>query len=605
MFAERSDRMIYLRVLAPLVLAATTLAAVSIGGVHVLSGARAYVGGESLWSKARSQTVAKLRARSALGPTDAACAPMTEWLAVPLGDRAARLALEQPTPDFAAARSGFERGGNLPGDADAMIDLYRYFGTTSLLEEPVTMWRKGDDLIEQLRAVGARICASEPTALDLAPRLADLRELERLDGELIAAEKGFSSSLGQASLRTETRLRIAILLLALSLAGGSAWYVMRSLRAQFRQRQALVDSNTRWELAAQGAGVGLFAWHPEDDSTDLDSRARKIYGVDADSTLPLVRSEIRGLIHPDDLAMLRRITPNSLTKKGPLRSRFRILRPDGTIRHVEAIGMFRDGGPGGGGRHMVGVIRDVTEEVAASTLHAQKVAAERSAQARTEFLSRLSHELRTPLNAVLGIAQILDIDTQEPLTPQQRQRVKLILDSGWHLLRLVDDVLDITSIDAGQLSVRIAPVELGPVLRASLQLVDAERTRCGIRVVDRWPVQTPAVLADPQRLQQIFVNLLSNACKYNVRGGELRMNLREDGDMVCMSFEDQGPGIESDQLVELFQPFRRLARTLDVQGTGLGLVVVKLLAEQMKGSIEVTSEVGRGSIFTVRLRKAE
>jgi PAS domain S-box-containing protein len=604
MFAERSDRLIYLRVLAPLVLAATTLAAVSIVGFHVLSGARAYVGGESLWSKARSQTVAKLRARSVLGPTAAACAPMTEWLAVPLGDRAARLALDRPTPDIAEARSGFERGGNLPGDADAMIDLYRYFGSTPLLAEPVASWRQGDELIEQLRAVGARICASSPADRDLAPALADLRELERLDGEFIAVEKRFSSSLGQASLQTETFLRIAILLLAITLAGGSAWYVIRSLRAQIRQRQALVDSNTRWELAAQGAGVGLFAWHPEDDSTDLDSRARQIYGVDADSSLPLVRSEIRGLIHPDDLAMLRRITPSSLTKTGPLRSRFRVFHQDGSIRHVEAIGMFRDAGPEAGGRHMVGVIRDVTEEVAASTLHAQKAAAERSAQARTEFLSRLSHELRTPLNAVLGIAQILDIDTQEPLTPQQRQRVQLILDSGWHLLRLVDDVLDITSIDAGQVSVRIAPVELGPVLRASLRLVEAERGRHDVRIVDHWPAETPAVLADPQRLQQVFVNLLSNACKYNTRGGELRLGFREDGDMVCLSFADDGPGIESSQLVELFQPFRRLARTADVQGTGLGLVVVKLLVEQMKGGIEVASELGRGSIFTVRLRKA-
>jgi PAS domain S-box-containing protein len=605
MFAERSDRLIYLRVLAPLVLATVTLVAVSIGGFHVLSGARAYVGAENLWSNARSQAVAKLRAHASLGPLADPCPPMTDWLAIPMGDHAARLALDRPTPEVAAARSGFERGGNLPGDSSAMIDLYRYFGSTPLLAEPIKMWRKGDALIEQLSAVGSRICAPSPIAPDAVRQLADLRELDRLDDELIAVETGFSSSLGKASLQTEELLRVAILLLALTLVGSSVWYVTRSLRAQLRQRQALIDANTRWELAAQAAGVGLFAWHPEDDSTDLDHRARQIYGVNAPSDLPLVRSEVRGLIHPDDLATLRQVTPVSLTKKGPLRSRFRVLREDGSIRHVEAIGMFRNGGPNAGGRYLVGVIRDVTEEVAASTMHAQKVAAERSAQARTEFLSRLSHELRTPLNAVLGVAQILDIDTQEPLTPQQRRRVQLILDSGWHLLRLVDDVLDITSIDAGQVSLRMSPVELGPVLRASLHLVEAERTRSNVRVVDRWPTHTAAVLADPQRLQQVLVNVLSNACKYNTHGGELRLGYREEGDMLCLSFQDEGPGIEQDQLAELFQPFRRLARTAEVQGTGLGLVVVKLLTEQMQGRVEVTSELGRGSTFSIWLRKAD
>ena len=125
--AERSDRIIYLRVLGPLVLATVTLVLVSVGGFQALSAARAYVGGESLWSKARSQTVTQLRLRATAGATAGPCQPLTDWLAVPLGDRVARLALEQSPPDLAAARAGFLRGGNHPDDLYGLVHLYLYF----------------------------------------------------------------------------------------------------------------------------------------------------------------------------------------------------------------------------------------------------------------------------------------------------------------------------------------------------------------------------------------------------------------------------------------------------------------------------------------------
>ena len=604
MLVERSERMIYLRVLAPLLLAIITLVIVSVGGFHVLSGARAYVGGESLWSKARSQTVARLRARLNDAAPRPDCAALDEWLAVPLGDRAARLALELKEPDLAAAREGFLRGGNLPDDIDGMISMYLNFSTLPLMREPIAAWRRGDVLIDQLRRLGERICAGGTGALDPAQRAAHLGELDRLDAELLGVEQQFSASLGRTSRQTEYLLAIAIVLVALLLGVGSAWYLARSLREQLAQRRALLDANTRWDLAAEAAGVGLFVWHPAHDRLELDSRARLLYGLDPDADSPVARSELLAKVHPQDRDAADLLAQGAAAGGQQLHTRHRVVVADGAVRHLEVIGLLRNADAPTEQRQMFGVLRDVTDEVAANRLQLEKDAAERSARAHSEFLSRLSHELRTPLNAVLGLAQVLEIDATEPLGPQQRQRVELIMQSGWHLLQLVDDVLEITSIDAGSVAITPVATDLRAVMRASLGLVEPERARSAVHVDDRLPRAPARVMADPQRLQQVFVNLLSNACKYNRRGGLVTLGYRDSADEVCVSIADQGRGIGADEMPELFQPFKRLAGSAEVPGTGLGLVVVKLLTEQMNGRVEVISEPGQGACFIVWLRKA-
>jgi signal transduction histidine kinase len=602
MTAKRSDRLIYLRVLAPLLLASFTLAVVSVGGFNVLSGARAFVGGESLWSKARGQTVARLRARA--GGTLAHCAPMDEWLAVPLGDQAARLELDKPQPDLAVARAGFLRGGNLPGDVDGMISLYRYFGDSSLMRDAVTAWRHGDVLIDQLRALGGRICARGPGDTDAARMQGHLQELDRLDADLADVERRFSASLGDASRRTGSLLTLATVLIAVLLAMGSTWLVLRSLRAQLAQGRALLDANQRWELAADAADIGLFAWHPDQNLVELDARARRFYGFSPHADRPLLRREVLARIHPDDRDRMERLGNVAVSAGELLRARHRIIAAEGSVRHIEVMGMLRATGSAALRGHMFGVMRDVTDEVAASRLQLEKETAERSARARSEFLSRLSHELRTPLNAVLGLAQVLAIDEADPLSERQRQRVQFILDSGWHLLHLVDDVLDITSIDSGLVTVRAEPTDLQAVVRASLALVEPERARLGIVVVEHWPDPPALAVADAKRLQQVFANLLSNACKYNRPGGTVTLGCRNDGGgHVCVSIADEGPGIAAEGLAMLFQPFKRLAQTADIPGTGLGLVVVRLLVEQMNGRVEVTSTSGQGACFSVWLRQ--
>ena len=600
MLSARAERTIYWRVLTPLLLAVLTLVVVSVGGFHALSGARAYVGGESRWSKASSRALAQLRART-LGSSSADCT-MNEWLSVPLGDRDARLALEQPEPDFAVARAGFIQGGNSAADVDAMIDLYRVLGDTAMLHDAIAAWRRGDELIQELRVVGDQLCAMPPGDTDATTRGASLLTLDRLDAEMRAAEDRFSESLGLASRRSEQLLTLAILLLALMLAGGSSWIVTRALRAQAAQRRALQDANTRWDLAAEAAGVGVFVWHPGDDGVELDRRARVMYGLAADGQSRFLRADIAALTHPEDRDLVDARRRSTLDGEA-MHSRHRIV-VGGEVRHLEAIGLIRNPDAPLERRLLFGVIRDVTDEVLAARLQIEKTAAEHTARARTQFLSRLSHELRTPLNAVLGLAQLMEIDDKDPLSPPQRHRIEMVLQSGWHLLRLVDDVLDLTRIDAGELSIEPVPTDLREVLRASLALVEPERARARVQLVDELPAVTPAVLVDPQRLQQVFVNLLSNGCKYNRPGGLLTLGFMEEATQITLTFTDQGRGIGTDERAELFQPFKRLAATAHLPGTGLGLVVVRLLAEQMGGRIEVDSEPGHGTRFSLWLVKS-
>jgi len=276
------------------------------------------------------------------------------------------------------------------------------------------------------------------------------------------------------------------------------------------------------------------------------------------------------------------------------------VRADSDLRHVESTGIVQNAGAQGPAR-VLGVLRDVSDEVLRVQLSAEKTAAQQVALARMEFLSRLSHELRTPLNAVLGFSQLLLMDRTQPLSPSAAAKVRHIETAGTHLLRLVEEVLDITRIDSGQARLEVKPMAVQPVVDAALLLVEAQRHALGVAIVVDLPAEPLIVRADATRLEQVFVNLLSNGCKYNRRGGTLTLSHRIDGNDLLLAFADQGEGLDPDEIAQLFQPFRRLGRHQAIEGTGLGLVIVRHLLAQMGGNIEVASTQGQGSTFTVRL----
>jgi signal transduction histidine kinase/ActR/RegA family two-component response regulator len=238
-------------------------------------------------------------------------------------------------------------------------------------------------------------------------------------------------------------------------------------------------------------------------------------------------------------------------------------------------------------------------------------------EAKNDFLSRMSHELRTPLAAILGFSELL---AAQDLDETTRHRVETIEKAGEHLLMLVTEVLDIARIEAGELTISIEPVAVGPVIEEALALMAPNAARSGIHLNEA--VIAPDchyVLADGNRLKQIMINLISNAIKYNREAGEVTVTVapaepRSDGtedpparlELTRISVRDGGAGLDAASLEKLFVPFERLAASAtNVEGTGLGLALSKALVEAMGGTIGVDSTVGEGSTFWIELEAVE
>lgn len=265
--------------------------------------------------------------------------------------------------------------------------------------------------------------------------------------------------------------------------------------------------------------------------------------------------------------------------------------------------------------HQVAVLfTDITERKQFDlALVAAKAEAERANRAKSDFLLNMSHELRSPLNTMLGFTQLIEAGTPAP-TPAQQDSVQQILHAGWYLLGLINEILDLTSIESGQLVLSMQPVSLGEQIEDCRAMVEPQARAAGIALhfscahqaclgCDHQPC---LVQADAIRMKQVLLNLLTNAIQYNRSSG--RVDVRwapAPGQRMRLSVEDTGPGLSAEQIAQLFEPFNRLGQESGkVPGTGIGLVISKRLVELMGGSIGVDSTVGQGSCFWFELAAA-
>jgi PAS domain S-box-containing protein len=251
-------------------------------------------------------------------------------------------------------------------------------------------------------------------------------------------------------------------------------------------------------------------------------------------------------------------------------------------------------------------LRDITDRVGLDTqlmeknaeLELTRLVADKANQAKSEFLASMSHELRSPLNAILGFAQLMDAGRPAP-TPAQKSAIDQILHGGWYLLELINEILDLASIESGKLSMAVSPESLADVLQDCKTLIEPQAAASDVLV--RFPSfdQPCFVRADRRRLKQVMINLLSNAIKYNHAKGTVDVSWSLcPGGRVRISLQDSGKGLTTDQLAQLFQPFNRLGQEAGpLEGTGIGLVVSKRLVELMGGSIGAHSTPGVGSLF--------
>ncbi len=250
---------------------------------------------------------------------------------------------------------------------------------------------------------------------------------------------------------------------------------------------------------------------------------------------------------------------------------------------------------------LIGTDNSVRKQVEVALKEAMAVA-EKANLAKSDFLSSMSHELRTPLSAILGFAQLIESGTPQP-TPSQKRSVDQILQAGWYLLDLINEILDLALIESGKLSLSLEPVSLAEVMHECETMIESQAEKRGIAV--SFPeLDLPIfVNVDRTRLKQVLINLLSNAIKYNIDQGKVTLKcigLVPGRIRICV--EDTGNGLPPEKIDQLFQPFNRLGQeTSTEQGTGIGLVMTKRLVELMGGTIGVESTVGTGSMFWIEL----
>jgi len=228
--------------------------------------------------------------------------------------------------------------------------------------------------------------------------------------------------------------------------------------------------------------------------------------------------------------------------------------------------------------------------------------AEKANLAKSDFLSSMSHELRSPLNAILGFAQLMESDAPPP-TPTQKESIDQILRAGWHLLTLINEILDLAKVESRQIPLSQEPVSLAEVLRECRGMMEPQAQKRGVEMTFPQFEKPTFVLADQTRVKQVLVNLLSNAIKYNVANGTVEVTCSQPTlERTRVSIRDTGTGLSPEHVGQLFQPFNRLGQEAGgEEGTGIGLVVAKRLVELMGGTVGVESVLGVGSVFWIEL----
>ncbi len=366
---------------------------------------------------------------------------------------------------------------------------------------------------------------------------------------------------------------------------------------------ALRQANERIALAAHGAGIGTWERDLKRGRLQWDPQMFLLHGLQPDCGLP-VESLSLGLVHPDDAARIAEADQASVRDRKMCTCEFRARMPDGSHRWMalRSVPIFDDHGTP---ERQLGVNWDIHERVMAEAERQDRVVAQRESEAKSEFLARMSHELRTPLNAVLGFTQLLQLTSG--LNHDQLSKVRHIHSAGEHLLSLINDVLDLSSMEHGQFKLDLQAVPLAEVLDEALPLVQSLADECQVSL----HVEALQGLAhgDRTRIRQVLINLLTNAIKYNRRHGRVLISAQPAAERperwLLLRVQDTGRGMSPQQLAQLFEPFNRLGVEREsIEGTGIGLAVVKALVEHMGGRIEVRSEPGVGSCFELRLPRA-
>ena len=373
-----------------------------------------------------------------------------------------------------------------------------------------------------------------------------------------------------------------------------------------RAEDALRDSEARLNDSVRLAKLGYWAWDSiADRCLYVSEEHARMHGLSPDEYVARATSldDEMAFIHPDDRETYRAVV-EELRAGMAYDIKYRRLTADGDTRHVHEVGQPVIDGDGVVVREQ-GFIQDVTpSKQAEEALRLAKRNAEIANRTKSEFLANMSHELRTPLNAIIGFSDVMKGEMFGPVSdPKYAEYVSDINGSGLHLLDLINDILDLSKIEAGKTELHEETVDMAATLRSCLTLVSERAMEAELRIECDIPSNLPTIHADERKFKQILINLLSNAIKFTLPGGTIAVRLwhhRHDG--LLLEIADTGIGIAPDDISKALTPFQQIDSDLNrkFDGTGLGLPLTKALTEAHGGSLDLQSELGVGTTATVR-----
>ena len=383
-------------------------------------------------------------------------------------------------------------------------------------------------------------------------------------------------------------------------------------------QQKLESSEARLKEAQRIAKVGSWELDLLNNTLVWSDEIFNIFDIDQ-TKFEASYDAFLNAIHPDDRELVNKAYNDSLINRTPYEITHRLMMNDGSIIYVrETCESFfdSDNKP----VRSVGTVQDITDlHIAEKELrlhrdHLEEIVQERTAnmeaarneaekanKSKSEFLSQMSHELRTPLNAILGFGQLLELDAKK-FSDTQNENVKEILNAGYHLLDLINDVLDLAKIEAGKMDINIEDVTLTNLINQCVILVDLQAKERNITLIEKLTTENRMVRADATRLKQVLLNLLSNAVKYNRQDGHITLSTEVVNDQrIRISVADTGEGFSEADIDKLYSPFERLNTKHNTDGTGIGLTISKYLTELMNGTMGFESAAGEGSTFWIEL----
>ncbi len=375
------------------------------------------------------------------------------------------------------------------------------------------------------------------------------------------------------------------------------------LRVQERTTE-IETTRQRLELAIKTAGIGIWESDVKQNKYYWDDGLFSLYGLSKENIVPCPQTW-HNSIHPDDLLQQLKLMEETLHNNQPYNSEFRVIWPDASVHHIKSTGiMIRDAE--GQPERMIGANQDITlHKQAEETLSLANAEMERGLRIKNEFLANMSHELRTPLNAILGISESLEEQRSGTLDEKQLRYVRTIIESGYHLLNMINDILDLSKIEASKLEIDIQSISVEKLCASSLRMVRELAQKKSLNISFKLDEKVKVISGDERRLKQSLVNLLGNAVKFTAPGRKIGLEVSgsAEANEVTFTVWDEGIGIDPEDIQRLFKPFVQLntGLTREYSGTGLGLALVAQMARLHGGRVNLTSKLKLGSRFMLTL----